>query len=106
MDCDSKSVWKRYRSTQASIDGVSPVMGGSSLENAVTTVCNYLGADYNAAAYMEQGYTAVQAMNMISGVHGISLTGITYEKALRLCRRRKSCDSKDRRRRIYNHYCI
>ena len=52
-------VWKRYRSTQASIDGVSPVMGGSSLENAVTTVCNYLGADYNAAAYMEQGYTAV-----------------------------------------------
>ena len=57
-------------------------MGGSSLENAVTTVCNYLGADYNAAAYMEQGYTAVQTMNMISGVHGISLTGITYEKAL------------------------
>ena len=82
VDCDSKSVWKRYRSTQASIDGVSPVMGGSSLENAVTTVCNYLGADYNAAAYMEQGYTAVQTMNMISGVHGISLTGITYEKAL------------------------
>ena len=82
VDCDSKSVWKRYRSTQASIDGVSPVMGGSSLENAVTTVCNYLGADYNAAAYMEQGYTAVQTMNMISGVHGISLTGITCEKAL------------------------
>ena len=82
VDCDSKSVWKRYRSTQASIDGVSPVMGGSSLENAVTTVCNYLGADYNAAAYMEQGYTAVQTMNMISGVHGISLAGITYEKAL------------------------
>lgn len=82
VDCDSKSVWKRYRSTQASIDGVSPVMGRSSLENAVTTVCNYLGADYNAAAYMEQGYTAVQTMNMISGVHGISLAGITYEKAL------------------------
>lgn len=31
---------------------------------------------------MEQGYTAVQTMNMISGVHGISLTGITCEKAL------------------------
>lgn len=82
VDSNSKLVWKRYRSTQASIDGIVPVTSGDSIVNAVVAVSNYLGADFNAVSYMEQGHTAVETFDNISGVHGISLTGITYEKAL------------------------
>ena len=82
VDSNSKLVWKRYRSTQASIDGIVPVTSGDSIVNAVVAVSNYLGADFNAVSYMEQGHTAVETFDNIRGVHGISLTGITYEKAL------------------------
>ena len=58
------------------------VTSGDSIVNAVVAVSNYLGADFNAVSYMEQGHTAVETFDNISGVHGISLTGITYEKAL------------------------
>ena len=41
---DSKAgvVWKRYRNSQASVDGVTPVITGNSLINSVQMLCNYL----------------------------------------------------------------
>ena len=81
-DSSCRLVWQRYRSTQASIDGITPVVTGDSLISSVQMLCNYLGSDINASSYMGQGHNAVETLNSISGVTGINLTGITYEKVL------------------------
>ena len=81
---DSKAgvVWKRYRNSQASVDGVTPVITGNSLINSVQMLCNYLGGGVNAADYMNQGHNAVETMNQINGVKGISVTGVSYDEML------------------------
>ena len=81
-DSSCRLVWQRYRNTQASIDGITPVVTGDSLTSSVQMLCNYLGSDINAASYMGQGHNAVETLSSISGVTGINLTGITYEKVL------------------------
>ena len=82
VDSDSKLVWKRYKSTQASIDGVVPVINGNSLTNSIQMLCNYLGGDVNALSHMNGGMDAVDIISSINGVNGINLTGITYDKIL------------------------
>ena len=60
IDSDSKVVWKRYRSSQASVDGVG----------------------INAYEYMQQGESAVDILNKINGVKGISVSGVSYDEML------------------------
>ena len=75
-------VWKRYRNSQASVDGVTPVITGNSLISSVQMLCNYLGGGVNAADYMNQGHNAVETLNQINGVKGISVTGVSYDEML------------------------
>lgn len=81
---DSKAgvVWKRYRNSQASVDGVTTVITGNSLISSVQMLCNYLGGGVNAADYMNQGHNAVETLNQINGVKGISVTGVSYDEML------------------------
>ena len=82
IDSDSKVVWKRYRSSQASVDGVAAVSAGNSLTSAVQMLCNYLGCGINAYEYMQQGESAVDILNKINGVKGISVSGVSYDEML------------------------
>ena len=82
IDSDSRVVWKRYRSSQASVDGVAAVSAGNSLTSAVQMLCNYLGGGINAYEYMQQGESAVDILNKINGVKGISVSGVSYDEML------------------------
>ena len=82
VDSDSKVVWKRYRSSQASVDGIAAASAGNSLTSAVQMLCNYLGGGISASEYMQQGESAVDILNKINGVKGISVSGVSYDEML------------------------
>lgn len=81
-DSASRVVWKKYRNSQASVDGISAVTAGDSLTSAVQMLVNYLGSSISADEYMQQGESVVDVLNRINGVNGISISGVSYDEML------------------------
>lgn len=84
INSDAKLIWKRFRNSDASIDGINSdgTSGSDTLRYSLQLVCNYIGAEVNVADQLSQGKTAVEILNGINGVSGVNLSNVPMDNVL------------------------
>lgn len=83
-DYNSNLIWEKYKSSSASISGISSggCSSADSLKYAVNIVASHAGYQGSAIEEMNNGKNAVEVLNEIYGVNGINLKGVSVDKVL------------------------
>lgn len=84
IDSKVNYVWKRYKSSNASINkNYSGGVGNDqSLAQAVNLLMKHAGLDIDAGAKLAQGMTAIDIINEATGNNALNLKGVTVENIL------------------------
>ena len=82
LDNNSNLVYKRYKSTSASLSNVSIASSGDTLTSAIQTLANYAGAGVDISGLMADGMTAIEALDSSEDLNVVAITGVTVDKLL------------------------
>ncbi|MDO5382541.1 MAG: hypothetical protein Q4F06_07500 [Eubacteriales bacterium] len=83
-DYNANIIWKRYKNTTGSIEGLSSPGCNTedSLKKSVQIIADYAGAQFSTENAMNAGDTAKEALSRIPGVEGICIKGVSVDKML------------------------